>query len=443
MKKAKSGRHFFTILFFVLAMLGISVQAKTTNAKSYSLKNVTKASVVQGKWVTKSGDIRFKNDDGKYVKNRWIGFEDHIYYLNSKGVRTTGWIQYRKKMYYTDKNGALVTGWLKNRYYLKKDGSRATGITEIQGKTYYFDAKSGKKKTGWIKDGKALYYFETETGVMRTKSWVKKGKQYYYVGSNGKVKKSCWLTIGNQKYYLDNTGARVTGEYWVKDKAYYFKSNGVYDPTVKVKSTINPNKPMIALTFDDGPGPYTNRLLNCLEKNQAKATFFMVGSSVSSYKKVVKRMASMGCELGNHSYSHPAFTTLSVAGMKSQVNNTNKKIKEASGQYPTVFRLPYGDGWNNGTVLNTLGLPSIYWSLDTRDWANTGSSSHTVNEVLNYVKSGDIVLMHDIHSATVQACEKIIPALKKRGYQMVTVSQLAKYKGKKNLRAGKTYMNFR
>lgn len=106
-------------------------------------------------------------------------------------------------------------------------------------------------------------YYTDKNGALVTE-WIK----------DGKAKKSCWLTIGNQKYYLDNTGARVTGEYWVKDKAYYFKSNGVYDPTVKVKSTINPNKPMIALTFDDGPGPYTNRLLNCLEKNQAKATFF-------------------------------------------------------------------------------------------------------------------------------------------------------------------------
>ena len=200
---------------------------------------------------------------------------------------------------------------------------------------------------------------------------------------------------------------------------------------------------MVALTFDDGPGAYTSRLLNCLEKNKAKATFFMVGNSVSKYKNVVKRMASMGCELGNHSYSHPAFTTLSVSSMKSQVNKTNKKIQNASGQLPTVFRLPYGDGWNNKTVLNTLGLPSIYWSIDTMDWANTGNSQHTVNAVLNHVRSGDIVLMHDIHYATVKACERIIPALKKRGYQMVTVSQLAKYKGKTTLRKGKTYMKFR
>ena len=151
----------------------------------------------------------------------------------------------------------------------------------------------------------------------------------------------------------------------------------------------------------------------------------------------------MGCELGNHSYSHPAFTSLSVSSMKNQVSSTNKKIREACGQLPTVFRLPYGDGYNNSTVLNTLGLPSIYWSVDTRDWANTGNSQHTVNAVLGSVKSGDIILMHDIHAATVRACETIIPALKKKGYQLVTVSQLAKYKGKTNLRKGKTYMKFR
>lgn len=200
---------------------------------------------------------------------------------------------------------------------------------------------------------------------------------------------------------------------------------------------------MVALTFDDGPGAYTDRLLNCLEKNKGKATFFMVGSSVSRYKSTVKRMADMGCELGNHSYSHPAFTTLSVSSMKDQVNSTNKVIKEAAGKKPTVFRLPYGDGFNNATVLSTLGLPSIYWSIDTMDWANTGNSSHTVNAVLNNVRNGDIILMHDIHYATVQACEKIIPALKQRGYQLVTVSQLAKYKGKTTMKKGRTYMRFR
>lgn len=436
-------RGIFLMLLSVLLIAGTGAEAKTTTAKTYSLKNVTKASEVSGQWVNKSGKIKFQKTDGSYVKSRWIRVEDQIFYLNSKGVRTSGWIKYRSKMYYTNKTGELHFGWLQKKYYLKSDGSRATGLQTIDGEKYYFDKSSGKKKTGWVKIGKARYYFSKDTGIMVTADWVKSGKNYYYVGVNGKVQTSRWLQIGDSKYYLDSTGARVTGTYWIGNKAYYFKANGVYDPTVKVKSEVNPNKPMVALTFDDGPGAYTNRLLNCLQKNGGKATFFMVGQSVSRYKNVVKRMASMGCELGNHSYSHPAFTSLSVSSMKSQVSKTNQKIQAASGQLPTVFRLPYGDGWNNKTVLNTLGLPSIYWSVDTRDWANTGNSQHTVNAVLNNVKSGDIVLMHDIHLSTVQACEKIIPALKKRGYQLVTVSQLAKYKGKTTLKTGKTYMKFR
>lgn len=89
-----------------------------------------------------------------------------------------------------------------------------------------------------------------------------------------------------------------------------------------------------------------------------------------------------------------------------------------------------------------FGFPSIYWSIDTRDWANTGNPQHTVSEVLNHVQNGDIILMHDIHYSSVTAAETIIPALQKRGYQLVTVSQLAQYKGKTKLKAGNTYRKF-
>lgn len=426
-----------------MCMPALGAEAKTVSARAYSLKNVTKAEEVQGQWVVSSKGTRFKKTGGAYVKSRWIKVEGKIYYLDSKGLRVSGWVKYRGNFYYMNKNGDLRIGWLSNKYYLKSNGARAAGLSVIDGETYYFDKKTGKKKTGWVTSGKNRYYFAKDTGRMKKASWIKSGSKYYYVGAGGKLQKSRWLQLGTNKYYLDETGARVTGVYFIKDKPYYFKKNGVYDPTVKVKSAINPNKPMVALTFDDGPGAYTGRLLNCLQKNNAKATFFMVGQNVSRYKSTVKRMVSLGCELGNHSYSHPAFTRLSVSSMKYQVNTTNKKIKAACGAMPTVFRLPYGDGYANRTVLNTLGLPSIYWSLDTRDWANTGSPQHTVNAVLNNVKSGDIILMHDIHYSTVKAAEKIIPALKKRGYQMVTVSQLAKYKGKTTLKKGKTYFKFR
>jgi peptidoglycan/xylan/chitin deacetylase (PgdA/CDA1 family) len=318
----------------------------------------------------------------------------------------------------------------------------ATGLTRIDGAAYYFGSETGQAKSGWKKIGKSTYYFDRKTFQMVTSSWVKKNGSYYYLKANGKKAGSGWLNVDGEKYYLDTNGARVTGTCYIKGKGYYFKKNGIYDPTVEVKDEVDPSKPMVALTFDDGPGPYTERLLNCLEKNDAKATFFMVGSSVPKYSSTVKRMATLGCELGNHSYSHSQMSTLSDSARKSEVSRTSANIKAAAGSYPTVFRLPYGDGARSSSVLSSLGLPSIYWSIDTRDWANTGNPQHTISAVLDHVKSGDIVLMHDIHKSSVVAAETIIPALKKKGYQLVTVSQLAKYKGKTTLHSGKTYYNF-
>lgn len=426
-------------------MTVMPAQAKTLNAKKYALKNVVKAGTVEGDWAPYKASYRFKKTDGTYVKNRWINVEGHIFYLDSKGCRVKGWVKYRSNLYYLKSKTGLTLGWLKmgkKKYYFNADGTMARGLTTIDGVKYYFGSESGQAKTGWKKIGKSQYYFDTKTYQMKVSSWVKVKGKYYYVNANGKKKKSCWLTVNGDKYYLDKNGVRVTGTYFIKGKGYYFKKNGVYDPSVKVKSEVDPSKPMVAVTFDDGPGPYTGRLLDCLEKNSAKATFFMVGSSVPNYKSVVKRMATLGCELGNHSYSHPKMSSLSDAARRSEVSRTSSNIKSAAGAYPTVFRLPYGDGASNSSVLSSLGLPSIYWSLDTRDWANTGNPQHTINAVLNNVKNGDIILMHDIHKSTVTAAETIIPALKKRGYQLVTVSQLAKYKGKTTLHSGKTYYNF-
>ena len=430
-------------MILCLLVTGRGAAAKTTSAASYSLKNVTKATVIAGNWVTQGTKVRFQKEDGTFLKSRWLNYGGKIYYLNKSGVKTTGWVKYRSKMYYLKKTGELMFGWLNNKYYLQADGSRASGLKEINGESYYFNKTSGKKKTGWIKIGKYQYYFDKKTGRMVKNAWVYSSKNYYYVSILGRKVKSSWVTLNGKKYYLDADGIRVTGTYFIGTKGYYFKANGEYDPTVKVKAEVDVRKPMVALTFDDGPGPYTNRLLNCLQKNNAKATFFMVGSNVGSYKRTVRRMAYLGCELGNHSYDHAYFTGLSDSSISSQISRTSSAIKSASGQKPTVCRLPYGDGAQNSRVLSNLGLPSIYWSIDTRDWANTGNPQHTVNEVLNNVKSGDIILMHDIHYSTVSAAETIIPALKKRGYQLVTVSQLARYKGNTTLKKGKTYYHFK
>lgn len=429
----------------VLSLQAKAAGAKVTEAKSYRLRDVSQAETPEGEWIQKKNGVCFRREDGTLIKNRWIALEDGIYYLNGSGRPTTGWIRYRKNLYYTDSDGRLHTGWLtegKNTYYFYPDGAMAKGLCTVGEARYYFNEKTGAAASGWVKIGKYQYYFKPKTLEMKTSGWVKTKGKHYYVNKKGRKRKPGWLTVGEKTYYLDSDGARVSGTLYLDGKGYFFKKNGVYDPTVKVNLEVDPSKPMVALTFDDGPGPYTERLLNCLEKNGGKATFFMVGTSISRYPSAVKKMAAMGCELGNHSYSHPRFSTLSTDSIRSEMSRTSALIQSASGQTPTVMRLPYGDGESNARVLTAVGLPSIYWSIDTRDWANTGNPQHTVNQVLNQVKSGDIVLMHDIHSSTVTAAETIIPELRRRGYQLVTVSQLAKYKGKTSLHSGKTYRSF-
>lgn len=438
------------ILAGVLCFSVVFAQAKSeiTNATfDQKLTNVRKAKREKGKWVDRANGTRFLLDDTKKpVKDRWIRQGDDVYYLNKAGYRASGWVRYGEHLYFLKGNGKMVTGWRETkekhtRRYFKPSGKMATGLTEIDGDRYYFDEKTGAMKTGWVTIGNGTYFFGSG-GRMKTSRWVWYNKQYYYVGSNGKKASPGWLTLGKKKYYLDENGARVKGKIHIGNDGYYFKKNGEYDPKVKVKPLIDVNKKMVALTFDDGPGRYTDRLLNCLQANGAKATFFMVGSSVPSYKSTVQRMVSMGCELGNHSYSHPTFTTISASRRAWEVNTTKNNIYAAAGQYPTVFRLPYGDGANNASVLASLGLPSIYWSVDTRDWANKSNPQHTVDAALGRVQNGSIILMHDIHYSTVVAAERIIPELRRRGYQMVTVSELAKYKGNTTMQAGRTYRSF-
>lgn len=351
------------------------------------------------------------------------------------------------------KFGQAATLWQTiegKRYYFSPSGILQTGFHVIDGKGYYF-APSGKARgqmqTGFHTVKERICYFGSDGAVV--KGWQTiDGKRYYFIPSGSK---SCGMAMGlvkvdGKQYYFAESGKSrgqmQTGWQTIEGTQYYFDENGVYDPSKKPYIPPDPSRPMVALTFDDGPGMYTQRLLNCLESNNAKATFFLVGSSVPYYAQAVSRMAEMGCEVGSHSYSHPAFTTLSYGAMCSQVSSASDAIFNACGQRPTVFRLPYGDGCANPTVLSSLGLPSIFWSIDTRDWANTGNPQHTINEVLNHVRSGDIVLMHDIHYSSVVAAETIIPELIRRGYQLVTVSELAQYKSNITLQAGKTYYNF-
>lgn len=198
------------------------------------------------------------------------------------------------------------------------------------------------------------------------------------------------------------------------------------------------NQPMLALTFDDGPGKYTAKLLDALEQYGAHATFFMVGKNVPKYPDEVKRMLEIGCELGNHSYDHAQLTKLTPEEIQGQVNNTNAEVEKAAGGPATLLRPPYGAVDDN--VKQNVGMPMILWSVDTLDW-KTKDANATIESVLTNAEDGDIILMHDIHEQSVEAAIQLIPALQEKGYKLVTVSEMAKARGVK-LENGEKYFGF-
>lgn len=180
----------------------------------------------------------------------------------------------------------------------------------------------------------------------------------------------------------------------------------------------------IALTFDDGPGPYTEKLLDILDKYDAKATFFLIGSKVSGQASVVRSIQARGHQLGNHSWSHPELPKLSVDQIASEIDRTNEAIRQATGVKPSILRPPYGAV--NGVVLEQLRLrnmSSILWSVDTRDWADRNSQIVCSRAVAG-ARPGAVILMHDIHQTSVNAVPCILSSLKQQGYSFVTIQRL-------------------
>ncbi len=192
---------------------------------------------------------------------------------------------------------------------------------------------------------------------------------------------------------------------------------------------IDPNGKMLALTFDDGPGGYTNRVLDVLKQYRSHATFFVIGRQVSGYAGVELRTIAEGNEIGNHSWSHPDLTTLSYAGMQQQVGDTQRAIQAATGGFtPTLMRPPYGA--INGVVnsfLRNYGLTETLWNVDTQDWLDQNAQI-VYDRIMGSAADNRIILLHDIHPTSVAAVERAIPALVRDGYQLVTVSQLLHYR---------------
>ena len=194
-------------------------------------------------------------------------------------------------------------------------------------------------------------------------------------------------------------------------------------PAAPTPAPTTGNK-VIALTFDDGPGPYTAHLLDILDQYGARATFFLIGSKVSGQASVVRSIQARGHQLGNHSWSHPELPKLSVDQIAGEIDRTNEAIRQATGVKPSILRPPYGAV--NGVVLEQLRLrnmSSILWSVDTRDWADRNSQIVCSRAVAG-ARPGAVILMHDIHQTSVNAVPCILSSLKQQGYSFVTIQRL-------------------
>ncbi len=185
---------------------------------------------------------------------------------------------------------------------------------------------------------------------------------------------------------------------------------------------------MIALTFDDGPHPkYTMEILEILEEYDIPATFFFVGENVSYYQDTAREVAKRGHEIGNHTYSHPCVNKQSQAAFRDELTRCEDIIQRVVGVSPKLFRPPQGS-WNTRVyeIARERDYSVILWDLDTLDWAHTPSENIS-NYILENVKSGNIILMHDYHSGgctTTDALRMFIPNLIEQGYRFVTVSEL-------------------
>ncbi len=205
---------------------------------------------------------------------------------------------------------------------------------------------------------------------------------------------------------------------------------------------IDPSKPMVALTFDDGPDVQVDGvLMDELEKVNGRATFFVVGQRVEKFPEDIKNTVERGHEIGNHSYDHDIH--LSSKGqdyIRNEFDKTDDAIAKAAGVRPALVRLPGGNISND--VKAVVKKPLIFWSIDTEDWRSRDAEK-TQNTILSQIKDGDIVLMHALYLSTAQACKTVIPELHARGYQLVTVSELIHFRGQ-NVQGGNgvQYKNF-
>jgi len=188
----------------------------------------------------------------------------------------------------------------------------------------------------------------------------------------------------------------------------------------------SPKGRLVALTFDDGPGPYTAAVVSALRQLKAPATFFEIGEMIPAYRTLVANMARWGFVIGDHTWSHPQLTLLPTAKVIRQIASTRNLITKITRKPVQFMRPPYGaQSARIRTLAGRLGLVTTLWSIDTTDWTRPGVTVIVARALA--ARAGEIVVMHDgggIRSQTVAAIPTIVRALRARGFRLVTLPQL-------------------
>ncbi|WP_155964091.1 polysaccharide deacetylase family protein [Streptococcus ruminantium] len=234
--------------------------------------------------------------------------------------------------------------------------------------------------------------------------------------------KQLFLQFPDQSFGIDHLKVPISDLYPVVKSNYLAESDKTgYDEYV-AKQVDKKQLRQIALTFDDGPNSNTTPVvLDLLKKYNAKATFFVIGRAIAGNEAILRRMVAEGHVIANHTWNHPDLVTLSPELVRKEIQDTQAAIKEAAGVVPTMVRPPYGT--INQSVVDQIGLPSIYWSVDSKDWQSRNPQA-ILNEIKAQTHPGSIILMHDIHQPTVDSLESVLQFLTSERYNMVTVPDL-------------------
>ncbi len=197
-----------------------------------------------------------------------------------------------------------------------------------------------------------------------------------------------------------------------------------YTPYVRIAGSQHRE---VALTFDDGPGPYTPAIVSILERQNVSATFFEIGILERYFHASTSQIVSLGYAIGDHTYSHPPMSTLSAGAQRAELLEQARAVEQYGAPFPRLFRPPYGL-WNRATLalLRRYRMLMVLWTVDTGDWRRPGVRA-IVNAAVTGARPGAIILLHDAggdRSETVAALPKIIRQLRARGYRFVTVPRL-------------------